>query len=1034
MADYVELRAVSAFSFLAGSSQPEEIVDRAEALGYRAMALADADGVYAVPRFAKACRGAGIRPIVGATVTLDLGDGLPTAPLLLLCRDVDGWQNLCEMITESRSGRQKDDAQVDLGTLERLSGGLVAIGGGMDGPVIRTALARGKETANAIVDRLSGIFGRDRLFLDVQRHGDPFQERANRFLMDLAASRGLSCVATNDVRYATPDRSRVFDVFTALRHHTTLDEAGLALTGNHQQHIKRPSDMRSAFADHPILINDTIKLAESLEFSLKDTGYRFPRFQVPHGETEFSVLYKLTQEGVQNRYRPVTPKVVRQITHELSLIEKLDLAGYFLLVHDITRFCRENDILAQGRGSAANSAVCYSLQITAVDPIAMELLFERFLSEERGEWPDIDLDLPSGEDREKVIQYVYGKYGARSVGMTSAVISYRGRLATREVGKVFGLDPDRIDRLSRLVSHYGYHEPDEGLLPKVREVGLDPDDIRVSGFIDVWGSVRRLPRHLGQHNGGMVITGGRLDRTVPLEPARMPGRMVIQWDKDDLAELGIIKVDLLGLGMLAVLHDTIGLIDRHEGVTVDLAHLPPDDPATYHMLRTADTVGVFQVESRAQMATLPRLRPERFYDLVVEVAIIRPGPIVGKMVHPYLERRAGRAPVIYDHPVLQPILGRTLGVPLFQEQLMRMAMAVAGFTGGEAEELRRAMGSRRSQAQMDRLTAKMRTGMTAHGISSTAQDRIIASIGSFALYGFPESHAASFALIAYASAYLKRHYPAAFLTALLNRWPMGFYAPSTLVHDAKLHGVEVRPISIGASRWECTLEAIPAGPRMISTFAVRLGLKYVKGLSEATGKRIVFESGRAPFDGIGDVGTRTGASSAEMFALAETGVLGERRRDAMWQALALDGARGLLRGAFSESYDPAIDEMDMFETMTADFDGTGLSVGPHPMAFLRARMDELGVITAESTERMRDGTRTRVAGMVIVRQRPGTAKGMYFATIEDETGMANLAVRPELFRENRSLLSTAPLVLAEGVIRNRDGVASLSGERFWALR
>lgn len=1054
--EYVELRAASAFSFLAAASHPEDLVSRAAELGQGALALADADGVYAVPRFVKAARNAGIRPIVGARVRLEAdagpaatqghsmagetgsGDrsGRESAPdsssLLLLCRDVAGWHNLCELLTDAHAGRGKGDARVTPRMLERLSGGLVALVGGLDGPVLATARRHGRPAARDVLDRLVGTFGADGVFADLQRHGDPVQEHGNRLLADLASTLGVGCVASNDVRYATADQAGILDAFTALRHRVTLDEAGGLLAPAHRHAMASTDQMARRFADRPGILRATADLADRLTFALDDTGYRFPRFMAPDGASESDLLAARVDEGVRRRYRVPSERVTRQVAHELALIRKLDLAGYFLLVDDLVRFCGRRDILVQGRGSAANSIVCYALGITAIDPIAYDLLFERFLSEERGEWPDIDLDLPSGDDREQVIQYVYQRYGARSVGMTAAVITFQGRLASRELGKVLGLDPARLDRLGRLIGHFEFWDTGEGFAERVAEAGLDPADTRVARFIELWNGARHLPRHLAQHNGGMVIAGGRLDRTVPLEPARMPGRTVIQWDKDDLADLRIIKVDLLGLGMLAAIHETLGLIRTHQGTQVDLAHLPPDDPAVYAMLRRADTVGVFQIESRAQMATLPRMRPERFYDLVVEVALIRPGPIVGKMVHPYLARRAGREPVVFDHPCLEPILGRTLGVPLFQEQLMRMAMAVAGFSGGQAEELRRAMGSRRSRARMQALIDRLHQGMAARGIGPQARDRIVQSIASFALYGFPESHAASFALIAYASAWLKVHYPAAFFAALLNQWPMGFYHPSTLVQDARRHGVPVHPVDALRSAWACTLE--PADePAFRSPLAVRLGLKYVKGLSRRTGDALVDQRGRAPFRGVTDLGRRAGASAAELCALARVGALGPSRRDAMWQALALDADRGLLAGTVPDAPDPAVPPMDVAAQVQADFDGLGLTTGPHPVALLRAELQRTGAIRATDVPAMPDGRTVRVAGMVIVRQRPRTAKGFVFLTLEDETGLVNLAVTPDRFRDHRAILSTEPFLWVEGPVQNREGVVTVRVERCRAL-
>jgi len=1050
---YTELRASSAFSFLDAASQPEDLARRAAEAGYRAMALADTDGVYAVPRFTKAVREAGVRPIVGARVTLrtevpNHAGKHGRSRLLLLCETGKGWQNLCELLTKAHRGREKGDSLATFDMLERLHHGLVAIGGGADGPIRSVAASCGNKAARDVAVRLDSIFGRGGFHLDLQRHADPSQEHGNRFLLDLGRSLDIPCIATNDVRYHTRDRGRVLDVLTAIRIQTTLDGAGRSLPPNHQRFIRTQAEIHDTFSDLPDVLKATAVLADRLRFDFRETGYSFPRYPAPRGETEFSLLHDLVHRGVRDRYRPITARVMRQITHELDLIERLDLAGYFLLVWDIVRFCREGDILAQGRGSAANSAVCYALGITAVDPIAYELLFERFLSEERGEWPDIDLDLPSGEDREKVIQYVYRHHGSRSVGMTAAVITFRGRSAAREVGKVMGLDPDRLDRLTRLLGHFGFPGSNGNLESRVREAGLDPTDVRTARFMECFDAVLGLPRHLSQHNGGLVIAGGRLDRVVPLEPARMPGRMVMQWDKDDLDDLRMIKVDLLGLGMLAAIKETTDLVLDHEGVEIDLAHLPQDDPNVFRMLRRADTVGVFQVESRAQMATLPRMRPTRFYDLVVEVAIIRPGPIAGKMVSPYLRRRAGIAPVTYPHPDLEPILKRTLGIPLFQEQIMRMAMTIGGFTGGRAEELRRALCARRSTERMQRLMEQLRDGMAEKGIRETAQDEIVRSIISFALYGFPESHAASFALIAYASAWLKFHHAAAFFTALFNQWPMGFYHPATLVRDAQRHGLDIRPVDVTKSAWACTMEPLDRRSSIVdrrsnsryltfsSGHAIRLGLKYVKGLSRGLGERIVRERADRPFAGVADLAQRTGASAKEGLVLAQTGALsamGMDRRDAMWQALAARSATGILKGSAREDPEDALPPMGPADKVAADYNGTGLSTGRHPMSLVRRELSGMGASTADALPGLPDGRLVKVGGMVIVRQRPGTAKGFFFATIEDETDLANIVVSPDRYRLHRALLCTESFILVEGRLQNRNGIVSVRASRFRRL-
>ena len=727
------------------------------------------------------------------------------------------------------------------------------------------------------------------------------------------------------MRYARPRDKELHDVLTCIRHHTTLDKAGSLLAAQRERHFQTAATMQRRFADLPDAVDASFALAERLDFTLADLGYRFPAYPLPPGETPSSYLRQVTWNGARARFRPLTSKAQAQITKELAMIEKLDLAGYFLIVWDVVRFCLENRILVQGRGSAANSAVCYALSITAVDPVKMELLFERFLSEERGEWPDIDLDLPSGDQRERVIQHVYAKYGPHGAGMTANVITYRDRSSAREVAKALGYSPAQVDALSKRLGGWNFGEirdPPEELRGEIAGAGLDPEETRARHFLRLFLQVQNLPRHLGQHSGGIVVAAGRLDEVVPLEPASMPGRVVVQWDKDDCADLGIVKVDLLGLGMLAALEEAIPMIRTHERVEVDLAHLPADDPVVYAMLNEADTVGLFQVESRAQMASLPRNAPRCFYDLVVQVAIIRPGPIVGGMVRPFFERRQGRLPVEYPHPCLEPILKRTLGVPLFQEQILRMAMVAAGFTGGEAEELRRAMGFKRSVERMESIETRLREGMARRGIGPAAQEQIVKSITSFALYGFPESHAASFALIAYASAYLKAHHPAAFLASLLNAWPMGFYHPATLVKDAQHHGTRVRPVDVTRSGWMCRWEE--------GAVRVHLGLRFVKGLRQETGERIEGEQAAAPFRSVDDLAARARLRPDELDKLAYAGALaafGRTRREALWQVAKVARKAGPLFAGIPTDDPSPLPEMTPIEETRADYVATEITTG-----------------------------------------------------------------------------------------------------------
>ena len=1121
--EYVELRARSAFSFFEGASAPEDLAESAATLGYDAIALGDRDGLYGAPRFYQAATGAGVKAIVGAELVIDdasLGLAAASATparLYVLVPDRERYRNLCRMITASKlrplgveaggapKYPAKGQSRITLEDLERFGAGMICLAGGATSPLAHR-LIRGADP-RALCDRLGGIFGEGNLFIDVQRHLNPDEERLNRKLIALAETCRVPIVATNDVcfirgasgngrsagaptelhscvpadsiglnggrsgpRIARPGPAwspgdnlerALLDVMTCIRLGTTLEEAGRALWINHERHLKTPAAMAAMFRDLPRAIAATRTIADRCEFTLKDLGYRFPDYPLPPGETPDSYLRALTEAGARERWKRPDDRTCRQLEHELGIIAKLKLAGYFLIVWDIVQFCREHRIMAQGRGSAANSAVCYALGITAVDAVRMELLFERFLSEERGEWPDIDIDLPSGDQREQVIQYVYRRYGERGAAMTANVITYRVRSAVREIGKVLGFPPDQVDRLARLNYVYEFRDQHDEFTALLRKGGVDPGAARVRMLAELVRRLEGLPRHLGQHSGGMVIGAGPLDEIVPLEPATMPGRIVVQWDKEDCADLGIIKIDLLGLGMLAVLEEAIPLVRAHDGVEVDLAHLPPDDPAVYAMLRAADTIGVFQVESRAQMATLPRMKPSTFYDLVVEVAIIRPGPIVGRMVHPYLDRRNQREPVRYDHPMLEPILRRTLGVPLFQEQLLRMAMTVAGFSGGEAEELRRAMGFKRSILRMEKIEQRLRDGMAHNGISGEVADRIVRSITSFALYGFPESHAASFALIAYASAYLKCHHAAAFFTAMLNCYPLGFYHPATLVKDAERHGVSVRPIDVARSGWICTVDR----------HSIRLGLKYIAGLREETGLRIERERIARPFESIAEFTARVAPNKRELDAIAYAGAFaafGLTRREALWQAAAVErdpasllagaaqsaeinavadnAAEGTRAAALPPATPPAsaqpsvtppaiaLPKMRPIEETLADYATTGVTTGPHLMAHLRTRLRSRGILSAAELANANDGAWVKTAGSVIVRQRPGTAKGFLFITLEDETGISNVMATPDIFQANRTLLHGASLLMVEGPLQKQQGVIHVRARRFRELR
>jgi error-prone DNA polymerase len=1070
---YAELHCASAFSFLEGACQPEELVDRAAELELPVVALVDRNGVSGAPRFWKAAREAGIKPLVGAKVVIDenskfeirnsktttsegpgraggvsafripnsefsgpLGlvpdpppPGTPLPRLTLLAENRRGYRNLCRLLTEAARDNLKGQACATWWQVEAHADGLHCLTGGAEGVVAQRLALRGLEAARRSLEHLHHLFA-GRLHVELQRHHLREEEHRNRALVELAQRLRLPVVATGGVRYARPEHKELADVLACIREGVTLDAAGRLLEAQRERHLHSPREMELLFADLPRAVAEAAELGDRLQFTLSDLGYRFPDYPLPPGESPISYLRRVTWNGARARFRPLTARAQAQLERELDLIEKLDLAGYFLIVWDIVRFCQRENILAQGRGSAANSAVCYALSATAVDPVKMELLFERFLSEERGEWPDIDLDLPSGDQREKVIQYVYGRYGPHGAGMTANVITYRDRSAAREVGKALGFSLDQVDKISKQLGRHASTDIREGARDLDRElatVGLDPHSLRARHFKRLWWQIHHLPRHLGQHSGGMVIAQNRLDEVVPLEPAAMEDRTVIQWDKDDCADLGLIKVDLLGLGMLAALEEAIPMIRDHEGVDLDLAHLPPDDPETYEMICRADTAGVFQIESRAQMASLPRNRPQRFYDLVVQVAIIRPGPIVGNMTNPYLERRQGREPVTYPHPSLEPVLERTLGVPLFQEQLLRIAMVAAGFSGGEAEELRRAMGFKRSRERMQVIEGKLRAGMSAHGITDSTQDEIVHSITSFALYGFPESHAASFALIVYASAFLKRHHPAAFYASLLNAWPMGFYHPATLVKDAQRHGIAVYPVDVNLSGWRCRWES----------GGFRIGLRYVQGMRQSIGEAIEDERARAPFSDVADLTQRCGLGSDQLERLAHVGALaslGLTRRQALWQVSEVAGRRGPLLAELPPEAGSPLPEMDALEETIADYAGLNLTTGPHLMAHLRADMERRNVVPMARLEHLDDGVSVRTAGAVIVRQRPGTAKGFVFFTMEDETGTVQAIIHPKLFQKNRQLIVRSPLLIVDGTLQKQDGTISVRAQRFEAVR
>jgi error-prone DNA polymerase len=1055
--EYIELHASSAFSFLAGSSEPQSLIERAVEYEMPAIALADRNGLYGVARFHTSAKHNHVMAHIGAEIAVSsFGNRIvppewlphqhPDEPprIVLLCASQVGYQNLCQLITRFKMREStKAEGAATLDDLEEFSSGLICLTGGEEGPLAAALSHEGDGGAYKALDRLTSIFGRSNVYIELQRHCEREEEYRNAALLNLSSRMGLPTIATNGVRYAKQADRELLDIFTTIRHHTTVHNAGRLLSKNSFRHLRSAREMTDLFHDIPEAIANTIIVSGRLKFSLNNLGYEFPQYPVPEGETMDSFLARRVDEGIRKRYatqlkQNLTERARKQARYELELIARLGFAGYFLIVWDIICFCQRNGFLVQGRGSAANSVVCYALEITAVDPIGMELLFERFLSESRGEWPDIDLDLPSGEHRERVIQYIYEHYGSLGAAMTANVIAYRGRSAAREVGKALGFDEQQLSKLSGLVGHWEWRGANDTMAKHFDQAGFDVRHHSIAKYLELCTRMYDLPRHLGQHSGGMVICAGMLNRIVPIERASMPGRTVVQWDKEDCADLGLIKVDLLGLGMMAALKDSLELIPRHYGTKVDLATLP-EDPLVYQTLCKADTVGMFQVESRAQMASLPHNAPRCFYDVVVQVAIIRPGPIVGKMMHPYMRRRQGQEEIAYPHPLLEPVLKRTLGVPLFQEQLLRMAMVVASFTGSEAEELRRAVGMRRSMQRMRDLESRLRAGMIRNGIGQQEQDNIVQGISSFAMYGFPESHAASFALIAYASAYLKVHHLAAFTCGLLNNQPMGFYSPAVLVKDAQRHGLRVHPVCVQRSDWQCSIEHEAEGG-----LSIRIGLNYAKGLRESSAVALLASrNADGSFSSVHDLTRRVPElNRKELVLLAQIGAMNSvrdviHRRDALWQVEQAGRPVGpLLRSLTanqSGNSSMPLRQMTTDERLAADYSGSGLTCGPHPMTYNRSALKRAGFLSANDLSHCTNNRFVQIAGCVIARQRPGTAKGFVFLSMEDETGIANVIITPDLFERERFVVTSNRFLTIEGTLQVQNGVIHVKANRIFPI-
>ncbi len=1091
MSPYVPLWCKSGFSFLEGASHPEELIEAAAGHGLEAIALTDRDGVCGAVEAHVKARDLGIRLLHGSEVTIEDG-----STIVLLAATRLGWGNLCRLVTAGRRRSEKGESRVGWREVFERAEDVIALWGG------DRSLLAGEADPFFVAHGLRDAFG-DRLYAMAARHRRAEEPRQEARLRQRAQRACIPVAAAHEVLYHKPARRELQDVFTAIRHEVKLVDAGRLLKPNDEHALKPPHAFRRLFEDDPAAVARTVEIAARCSFSLAEIRYRYPSEKLPTGMTSADHLRELTMHGARERYgESVPPEVVQQLCKELDLIIELDYCGYFLTMWEIVRFCREQRILCQGRGSAANSAVCYCLGITAVDPVRLGFLFERFLSRERAEPPDIDLDIEH-DRREEVIQHVYVKYGRTHAAMVANVVRYRPRSAVRDMGKALGIPETALDRLSKLLPHYGDVDP-----AVFAQAGLDPEHPAHRHAIRLAGEVLDFPRHLSIHPGGFLLGHEPVEELVPIENASMPDRTVIQWDKDSLEELGLFKVDLLGLGALNQLHKGFDLLREHYRRPYTFATVPKEDPATYDMICKADTVGVFQIESRAQMAMLPRLKPRTYYDLVIEVSIVRPGPITGGMVHPYLRRRAGIEPVVYPHPSLEPVLAKTLGVPLFQEQVMRLAVVAADYTPGEADQLRRDMAAWRKTGRIDRHRERLISRMAAKGIEPEFAQRVFDQIRGFGEYGFPESHAASFALIAYATAWMRRHYPDVFTCSLLNAQPMGFYSPATIVEDARRHGVKVRPVDVRRSHWDCTLEPgdIPGSaggedrrvacvrqksdekanrresgtvfhdaPRVtrndedpratrasppacdargaggrgqapgifvlenvdVSLFAVRMGVRYVKGLGEGDWRRIEMARGERGFSCIEDFVLRTGLDDGVVSRLAEAGAfagLEPERRGALWAA---KGASRTFRAPLvleREESRASFAALDAFETIGWDYRTTGHSPRGHPLEPLRNEMRARRLLDACGIAKLPHGRRVRYAGLVICRQRPGTASGVVFMTLEDEAGFVNVVVWSQVYERFKVLVKTATFLGVTGKLQVQDGVVHLIAESFWTPR
>lgn len=1009
---YVPLFCKSNFSFLEGASHPEELIEQAAHLGVRSLALSDRNGVQGIVRAHVAAREHGIQLLIGSQMTIDDGSSI-----VLIAADRAGYAQLCRLITKGRRRSAKGECTVSWHEVCAHADGVLALWGGDESLLI------GDADPIFVARDLKDAFG-ERLFAMLTRHRRAREVVQEGRLRARCGTLEIPVVATTEVLYHTPARRDLQDVLTCIRHGVTLPNAGCLTRPNMHHALTAPHAFQQLYSDDPYAVQRTIEIAERCQFTLDEIRYRYPSERLPDGTTSAEWLRKLARDGAQLRYPDGVPEDVQdQIDKELDLIGRLDYEGYFLTMWEIVRFCRDEGILCQGRGSAANSAVCYVLGITAIDPVRMNLLFERFLSQERAEPPDIDLDIEH-ERREEVIQHVYQKYGRTHAALAATVVRYRTRSAVREVGKALGIAETTLDRLAKLYTHHENATEDS-----FTSAGLDPRAATSQHLLRLVAEIQDFPRHLSIHPGGFLLGHEPVHDLVPIENGAMPDRTVIQWDKDDLEDLGLFKVDLLGLGALNQLHRCFDLLREHHGVEKSMATLPADDPETFAMCRKADTIGVFQIESRAQMAMLPRLKPRKHYDLVIEISIVRPGPIAGGMVHPYLRRRNGEEPIDYPHPCLEGVLQKTLGIPLFQEQVMQLAIIAADYTPGEADQLRRDMAAWRRSGRIERHRERLVTRMKAKGIAEELALRVFEQIRGFGEYGFPESHAASFALIAYATAWFKCHHHTIFTCALLNSLPMGFYTPSTIVEDAKRHGVVVAPIDVQRSRWDCFLEP---NQESCEGFAIRMGLSFVKGLHAAEGEDLLVARDR--WTTLEDLVVQTRIREDTLVRLAEAGALesfGLSRRDAIWKVKGLVQERGALLPAPVREDHLEFEPLDDFQTISWDYARTQHSTHGHPLAPLRDELRKLKLFDAKTVNALPNKSRVRHAGLVTCRQRPGTASGVLFMTLEDETGFVNVVVWPKTFEKYKTLLKTTAFLGVSGRLQSENNVVHLVADTLW---